>query len=92
MDADTLRRAFEELGPTGLKGATLSVYSRTVRVPGSIRERRMPASAAAAAQDLFAALRELDAAGADLIWVEAPPPGTEWDGVRDRLVRAAAAH
>jgi len=25
-----------------------------------------------------------------LIWVEEPPPGPEWDGVRDRLDRAAA--
>jgi L-threonylcarbamoyladenylate synthase len=36
-------------------------------------------------------LRTLDATQAPLIWVEAPPPSPEWDGVRDRLQRAAAA-
>jgi L-threonylcarbamoyladenylate synthase len=35
-------------------------------------------------------LRELDDEGVQLIWVEVPPPGPEWDGVRDRLTRAAA--
>ncbi|HEY9095475.1 MAG TPA: translation factor Sua5, partial [Hydrogenophaga sp.] len=28
--------------------------------------------------------------GVRLIWVETPPPAAEWDGVRDRLERAAA--
>jgi L-threonylcarbamoyladenylate synthase len=51
----------------------------------------MPADALAAAQQLFAALRDLDSAGAQEIWIELPPPGNEWDGVRDRLTRAAAA-
>jgi len=36
-------------------------------------------------------LRELDAEGAQLIWVEEPPADPEWDGVRDRLRRAAAS-
>ena len=43
------------------------------------------------ARELFAVLREFDAEGVQLIWIEAPPPGPEWDGVRDRMQRAAAA-
>jgi L-threonylcarbamoyladenylate synthase len=35
-------------------------------------------------------LRELDATGVRLIWVETPPAPEAWDGVRDRLQRAAA--
>ena len=35
-------------------------------------------------------LRSFDDRGAQQIWVELPPAGAEWDGVRDRLVRAAA--
>ena len=46
--------------------------------------------AASAAHQLFAVLRELDALGVARIWVEAPPAGADWDGVRDRLERAAA--
>jgi L-threonylcarbamoyladenylate synthase len=74
---------------------TLAVYSRTVRLPRQAADlglvaRQMPASARAAAFELFAVLREFDAQGVGLIWVEQPPPGSEWDGVRDRLRRAAA--
>jgi L-threonylcarbamoyladenylate synthase len=51
----------------------------------------MPDDAAAAAQELFSVLRDLDADGARLVWVEQPPATPEWEGVRDRLQRAAAA-
>ena len=50
----------------------------------------MPDDAEATAQQLFAVLRGFDDAGVRLIWVEAPPEATEWEGVRDRLQRAAA--
>jgi len=50
----------------------------------------MPDAAAETARQLFAVLREFDAAGVQLIWVETPPDEAEWDGVRDRLRRAAA--
>ena len=56
-----------------------------------LRFVRMPGEAEAAAHELFSVLRELDAGGVSLIWVEAPPDTPEWDGVRDRLSRAAAA-
>ena len=55
------------------------------------RWQPLPTDAAAAAHELFAVLRSLDAAGAREIWVEAPPHDPAWDGVRDRLSRAAAA-
>jgi L-threonylcarbamoyladenylate synthase len=50
----------------------------------------MPDDAEATAQQLFAALRAFDAAGVRLIWVETPPETPAWEGVRDRLQRAAA--
>jgi L-threonylcarbamoyladenylate synthase len=49
---------------------------------------RMPRDPSAYAQRLYAALRELDGAGCDAILVEAPPEGSEWAAVRDRLERA----
>jgi L-threonylcarbamoyladenylate synthase len=58
--------------------------------PPGVAHRRMPGNAASAAHELFAALRDFDAAGARLVWVEQPPPTPDWDGVRDRLQRAAA--
>jgi L-threonylcarbamoyladenylate synthase len=50
----------------------------------------LPVDAHTAAHELFAKLRELDLAGYDQIWVTKPPAGDAWDGVRDRLARAAA--
>jgi L-threonylcarbamoyladenylate synthase len=49
----------------------------------------MPASANDCAHQLFAQLRDFDRQGVAHIWVEAPPQTPEWDGVRDRLTRAA---
>ena len=73
--------------PAGRPALGLAVYSRIVPAAGRrlCRTGRMPADAAAAAHELFAVLRDFDAAGVRLIWVEQPPPGPEWDGVRDRL-------
>lgn len=76
-------------------GASLegvAVYSRA-QPPGGLawKWQALPADPAAAAHELFAVLRALDAAGAREIWVEAPPRDPAWDGVRDRLSRAAAA-
>jgi L-threonylcarbamoyladenylate synthase len=49
-----------------------------------------PQVASQAAHDLFSVLRELDARGVQQIWVQLPPDTPDWEGVRDRLQRAAA--
>lgn len=49
----------------------------------------LQASAANYAHELYAALRRLDVAQADIILVEMPPADAEWDGINDRLRRAA---
>ena len=89
MDAPSLRAALDVLGADG-RG--IAVYARSPLRSGSrqVLLRRLPDDAGEAARELFAALREFDDAGGQLIWVEAPPAGPEWDGVRDRLQRAAA--
>ncbi|MEX8506487.1 L-threonylcarbamoyladenylate synthase [Leptothrix ochracea] len=92
MSAHALRTALELLGPDEARQAGLAVYLRTVPPPTKMVVRRMPSEANAAARELFATLRALDdEAGIRLIWVEAPPEDSAWDGVRDRLTRAAAA-
>ena len=90
MDAATLQTALDVLGA---EAKNIAIYSRAIlrsSAPAVIR-RHMPQDAAAAAHELFAVLRELDAQGVHLIWVETPPADADWDGVRDRLRRAAAA-
>jgi L-threonylcarbamoyladenylate synthase len=49
----------------------------------------MPSDPQAYAQALYAQLRTLDQVGADLILVEQPPKTTAWQGINDRLQRAA---
>jgi L-threonylcarbamoyladenylate synthase len=91
MSGPQLRDALSLLGAQAA-GLGLAVYSRTA-LPKTrgVEMRRMPDDAAAAAHELFAALRDFDATGARLIWVEQPPPDAAWEGVADRLRRAAAA-
>src|SRR3989442_4228268 len=92
MSTRLLRQALDLLtqgGNTG--GLKLAVVSRSVSVPRGIGHRVMPGDAAQAAHELFSVLRELDDEGAQLIWVEQPPDTPDWEGVRDRLQRAAAA-
>jgi L-threonylcarbamoyladenylate synthase len=49
----------------------------------------IPADVAAFARALYAELHRCDEAGAELIIVEAPPPGEQWRAIADRLRRAA---
>ncbi|MGC8506872.1 MAG: L-threonylcarbamoyladenylate synthase [Thiomonas sp.] len=48
----------------------------------------LPNDAAAYAQQLYAVLRQLDAAELEEIWVEALPSAASWLALRDRLARA----
>ena len=89
MDAKALQTALDILG-TDAKN--IAVYSRQQMQSASttLIFRRMPEDAAKAAQQLFATLRELDQPDIKLIWVETLPEDAVWDGVRDRVTRAAA--
>ena len=89
MDAKSLQSALDILGADAKH---IAVYSRTT-VHSSATQillRHMPNDATQTAQQLFATLRELDQHHIKLIWVETPPDDAVWDGVRDRLMRAAA--
>ncbi len=74
--------------------ARVAVWARSaVHVPETWAQQvtcnLMPTDALQCAHDLFAQLREFDAQGVTQIWVETPPSEVCWDGVRDRLTRAA---
>ena len=95
MTADALRAALQAAaGPDAAQA--LAIYTRSLRASDLLTQgaglqwRQMPLSASAAAQQLFAVLRELDSTGVNAIWVETPPNTSDWAGVRDRLERAAA--
>ncbi len=92
LDTDALHTALR--GPALPSGLGLFLRSAHLQALAQALPQvllaRMPGSASAAARSLFASLRRLDDAGVDTIWVEAVPPAPSWDGVRDRLQRAAA--
>lgn len=90
MSGPMLKAALELLESSPVR---LAVYSRSLPagIGRGVVHRRMASRPDAAAHELFQVLRDLDAQGVQLIWVEEPPSTPDWDGVRDRLQRAAAA-
>ena len=89
MDAKAIQTALDLLGADA---AHIAVYARSiVRIKSSqVLYRRMPDDALATANQVFAVLRDFDAQAVKLIWIEPVPEAAEWDGVRDRLARAAS--
>jgi L-threonylcarbamoyladenylate synthase len=75
------------------RGERIAVLARTAPFVESDRAtwRRMPEAPGDYGRALYAALRALDAAGADRILVEAVPADEPWAAVADRLARAAGA-
>jgi L-threonylcarbamoyladenylate synthase len=100
MDAPTLQNALALLPMSAIDGLTetmttpaVAAYSRTLlkTTQKRVLVQPMPLDAASTAHELFAVLRDLDTQGVQEIWIETPPESPEWDGVRDRLQRAAAS-
>jgi len=87
MDARNLQAALDVLGADA---RAIAVYARSPLRTRTPHYRRMPDDAIETARQLFAVLREFDATGVKLIWIETPPDTPDWDGVRDRLNRASA--
>lgn len=59
-------------------------------LPAGAHGIALPADPEGYAHGLYAALRTLDALGADALLVEAVPDAPGWEAIRDRLVRATA--
>ncbi|WP_396433845.1 L-threonylcarbamoyladenylate synthase [Limnohabitans sp.] len=92
MSAQDISAKLQALGP---HANNLGLWSSErpspqVGVGAGVLWRQQAATAEKAAHDLFSVLRDLDARGVTQIWVQLPPDTPEWEGVRDRLQRAAA--
>ena len=89
MPGDELHQRLQTLG---VHANNLGVWSRDAPadLSAGVLWRAQAPQAEQAAHDLFAVLRALDARGVMQIWVEQPPETPEWEGVADRLRRAAA--
>jgi L-threonylcarbamoyladenylate synthase len=85
-------RLEEEVRRRAGGGERVAVFARGDRGGGTPAHAWLtaPGPAEAYAHDLYAALRTLDASGADAILIETPPGTPEWAAIHDRLDRAAA--
>lgn len=89
VDDDHLRRQLSEFDPAADQ---IHVIAHT-HIPAAADLGRVcviPHDAEAYARALYAELHRCDQEGAGLIVVEEPPASAEWQGIRDRLERAAA--
>lgn len=85
QDSATLADTLGRMAQAGRKVALIH-YSD---FPPAHANVLLPATPEGFAHALYAALRSMDGAGADVILVEAPPKDSAWLGVNDRLRRAA---
>jgi L-threonylcarbamoyladenylate synthase len=91
--ADELRRALDQRTAERIPDRPIIALVRRVRFDGhstTVQHVAMPVEPTAYARELYAALHHADSVEAGLVIIEAPPPDQPaWDGVRDRLTRAA---
>jgi L-threonylcarbamoyladenylate synthase len=88
MSAQDIEAKLQALGP---HANNLGLWSAQRPDAGAgVLWRAQSTDAGQAAHDLFSVLRDLDARGVSQIWVQLPPDTPDWEGVRDRLQRAAA--
>jgi L-threonylcarbamoyladenylate synthase len=86
VDSDRLEGIIAGLNA---RGRRIALIHHTSRLTAVAANKAMQKDAGGYAHDLYAALRGMDHAGADVILVEAPPVAPAWSGVNDRLKRAA---
>jgi L-threonylcarbamoyladenylate synthase len=87
LSTEQLTSTIERLQHARKKIALLHYSS--LRTDHLLAEVRLSEHAAKYAHELYASLRKLDTEKADVILIQAVPNTTEWQGIRDRLQRAA---
>ena len=90
MTAQDINAKLLALGPHANNLGLWTNERPEVSAGAGVLWREQAITAEKAAHDLFSVLRDLDARGVTQIWVQQPPDTPEWEGVRDRLQRAAA--
>ena len=88
VEGAALPALLESLAAAGKRAAMILVGVRDAGTPAH-SAIVLPAEADGYAQGLYAALRSMDGAGADVILVQRPPQDIAWLGINDRLRRAA---
>jgi L-threonylcarbamoyladenylate synthase len=87
VDANQLQNMLKKLEAAGRR---VAVMRRSIdAVTDAVAQIKLADLPDGYAHDLYAALRAMDVVNADIILVEAPPIDAQWQGVNDRLGRAA---
>lgn len=86
LERQALAPTLARLGAAGRRAALIVTDAALAAGQAHVA---LPAQPDAYAQGLYAALRQMDGAGADVILVERPPGEEAWMAVNDRLRRAA---
>jgi L-threonylcarbamoyladenylate synthase len=70
-------------------GGRIAALVYSARLTGVDSEEKLPGDPSGYARELYGALHRLDEKTPAVILVERPPKGAAWEGIRDRLERAA---
>ena len=89
VPVNQMEKEIKQRTANGQRVAVLTM-SPTLQTGGCLQQS-MPDTPAGWAHELYAKLRILDGQRFTCILVEIPPSGADWQGVRDRLERAAQA-
>lgn len=88
VDAAQMAETLNALHAAGRKVALMHHAEQFTMISAKVK-KQLSAQPAGYAHDLYAALRTMDDARADVIVVETPPTDEAWNGINDRLRRAA---
>jgi len=91
VESDMLADAVDTVDASDHSSVAAITWSARGFAAGSSLRRHyhLPGDASGYAAELYASLHAADDAGCAEVLVEQPPPDSDWDGVRDRLMRAA---
>jgi L-threonylcarbamoyladenylate synthase len=89
VSVEQLPGVLQQLAQQGCKVALMQRSMSNLSASALAGLRQMPVDADAYAHDLYAALRDMDHCNAAVILVEALPQTSAWQGINDRLRRAA---
>ena len=85
--AENLQSTLQDLMSCGKRVAVIARTSQ--QLSEMLTKHVMPLEPTGYAHELYAALRAMDLLHADIILVETPPQDDDWQGINDRLRRAA---
>ncbi len=89
VDSSALTATMQQLQSSGVKFALISCSEKFAEKFATLHRMHLPADPDGYAHGLYASLREMDARHTAVILVERPPQQPAWQGINDRLRRAA---